>query len=50
MNDGLMPIEDSMLLLQRGNPKESRFVEGGLHMGYPTANSYVYPWLESVLA
>ena len=85
-----MPIEDSLLVLQHGNPKEarwvpflpsisplphppcprkhvlesratkstnatpfpgpeSRFIPERLHMGYPEANSYVYPWLEGVL-
>ncbi|KAL2042547.1 hypothetical protein N7G274_005041 [Stereocaulon virgatum] len=50
VNDGLMPIEDSMLLFNYGSPKEARFIPNSLHMGYPTANSYVYPWLESVMA
>ena len=27
-----------------------RFVAGALHMGYPLANNYVYPWMESVVA
>jgi hypothetical protein len=30
--------------------KSSRFFTDALHMGYPLANSAVYPWLESVLA
>lgn len=47
--DGLMPIEDSILLAEYGSPKEMRFVQGRLHMGYPEANSYVYPWMESVM-
>ncbi|KAK3354478.1 Alpha/Beta hydrolase protein [Neurospora tetraspora] len=48
--DGLMPIEDSMMLLEYGSPKEARFFTGALHMGYPLANSAVYPWMESVMA
>ncbi|KAF2396094.1 alpha/beta-hydrolase [Trichodelitschia bisporula] len=48
--DGCMPIEDSMLLMEYGGPKEARFVKGRAHMGYPEANSYVYPWLEHVMA
>ncbi|KAG9519049.1 alpha/beta-hydrolase, partial [Aureobasidium melanogenum] len=48
--DGLMPIEDSMLLSEFGSPKEMRFVSHRLHMGYPEANSYVYPWMEQVMA
>ncbi|EFX04961.1 pigment biosynthesis protein yellowish-green 1 [Grosmannia clavigera kw1407] len=47
--DGLMPIEDSMLLFEHGTPKEARFFSGALHMGYPMANGSVYPWLESVM-
>ncbi|EPE04088.1 pigment biosynthesis protein yellowish-green 1 [Ophiostoma piceae UAMH 11346] len=48
--DGLMPIEDSMLLFDHGSPKEARFFPGRLHMGYPFANNSVYPWIESVMA
>ncbi|KAK3951159.1 Alpha/Beta hydrolase protein [Pseudoneurospora amorphoporcata] len=47
--DGLMPIEDSMMLMEYGSPKEARFFTGALHMGYPLANSAVYPWMESVM-
>ncbi|KAI1372440.1 alpha/beta-hydrolase [Hypoxylon crocopeplum] len=49
-HDGLMPIEDSMLLFEYGSPKEARFFTGALHMGYPMANSSVYPWMEQVMA
>ncbi|THW07477.1 alpha/beta-hydrolase [Aureobasidium pullulans] len=31
--DGLMPVEDSMLLSEFGTPKEMRFITGRLHMG-----------------
>lgn len=48
-HDGLMPIEDSMLLFEYGSPKEARFFTGLLHMGYPPANGSVYPWMESVM-
>ncbi|KAK3337528.1 Alpha/Beta hydrolase protein [Cercophora scortea] len=48
--DGLMPIEDSMMLFEYGSPKEARFFTDALHMGYPMANSSVYPWMESVMA
>ncbi|KAI8631659.1 alpha/beta-hydrolase [Xylariaceae sp. FL1651] len=48
--DGLMPIEDSMLLFEYGSPKEARFFQGALHMGYPMANASVYPWMEEVMA
>lgn len=47
--DGCMPIEDSLFLAEYGSPKEMRFVEGRLHMGYPEANGIVYPWLEEVM-
>lgn len=40
-HDGLMPIEDSMLMMEYGTPKEARFFTGLLHMGYPPANGYV---------
>ena len=49
-HDGLMPIEDSMLLMEYGTPKEARFFTGLLHMGYPPANGSVYPWMEQVMA
>lgn len=40
-HDGLMPIEDSMLMMEYGSPKEARFFTGLLHMGYPPANGAV---------
>lgn len=49
-HDGLMPIEDSMLLFEFGSPKEGRFFTDLLHMGYPPANKSVYPWIEQVIA
>lgn len=48
-HDGLMPIEDSMLMFEYGSPKEARFFTGLLHMGYPPANGSVYPWMEQVM-
>ncbi|KAH8648525.1 Alpha/Beta hydrolase protein, partial [Xylariales sp. PMI_506] len=48
--DGLMPIEDSMMLFEYGTPKEARFFQNALHMGYPMANGSVYPWMESVMS
>ncbi|KEF51017.1 uncharacterized protein A1O9_12943 [Exophiala aquamarina CBS 119918] len=47
--DGLMPIEDSVLLFSHGRPKEARFYDKMLHMGYPPANESIYPWMESVM-
>ncbi|AEO61074.1 hypothetical protein MYCTH_2310905 [Thermothelomyces thermophilus ATCC 42464] len=48
--DGLMPVEDSMMLFEYGTVKEARFFSGALHMGYPLANGSVYPWMEEVMA
>lgn len=48
-HDGLMPIEDSMIMMEYGTPKEARFFTGMLHMGYPPANGAVYPWMEQVM-
>ncbi|KAK4941665.1 hypothetical protein LTR10_018404 [Elasticomyces elasticus] len=48
--DGLMPIEDSILLFNHGGPKEGRFYEKMLHMGYPPANECIWPWMESLMA
>ncbi|KAF2765015.1 alpha/beta-hydrolase [Teratosphaeria nubilosa] len=48
-HDGLMPIEDSMLMMEYGTPKEARFFSGLLHMGYPPANGSVYPWMGRVM-
>ncbi|KAK4143537.1 esterase FrsA [Dichotomopilus funicola] len=48
--DGLMPIEDSFMLLEYGTAKHARFFPGALHMGYPMANESVYPWMEKVMA
>ncbi|KAL8383717.1 hypothetical protein RB595_010767 [Gaeumannomyces hyphopodioides] len=50
MLDGLMPIEDSMMLFEHGSPKEGRFFTDALHMGYPKANESVYPWMESIMS
>jgi hypothetical protein len=49
MLDGCMPVEDSMLLGEYGRPKEMRFVQQRMHMGYPEANGFVYPWMEEVM-
>lgn len=48
--DGLMPVEDSILCMNYGRPKEARFYEKMLHMGYPPANESIYPWMEQVMA
>ena len=33
VKDGLMPVEDSMLLMEFGRAKEARFYTGLMHMG-----------------
>lgn len=33
VKDGLMPVEDSMLLMEYGRAKEARFYSGLMHMG-----------------
>ena len=48
--DGLVPIEDSLILMNYGKPKEARFYDKMLHMGYPPANESIWPWMESVMA
>ncbi|ORY10123.1 pigment biosynthesis protein Ayg1 [Clohesyomyces aquaticus] len=50
MLDGCMPVEDSMLLAEYGSPKEMRFIQERFHMGYPEANSVVYPWMEEIMS
>jgi hypothetical protein len=47
--DGCMPVEDSVLLGEYGSVKEMRMMRGRAHMGYPEANSFVYPWMESIM-
>ncbi|KAK3716891.1 hypothetical protein LTR37_006241, partial [Vermiconidia calcicola] len=50
VQDGLMPIEDSMMLFEYGTPKEARFFKGASHMGGPMASASVYSWIESLVA
>jgi hypothetical protein len=50
IQDGLMPIEDSMLLLNYGTPKEARFFPEGQHMGGHAAVPAAYAWIEDVMA
>ncbi|KAF2665301.1 alpha/beta-hydrolase [Microthyrium microscopicum] len=47
--DGCMPIEDSMLLMEYGTPKEGRFIQQRAHMGYPEAMPITFEWMEQVL-
>ncbi|KAH7304150.1 Alpha/Beta hydrolase protein [Stachybotrys elegans] len=49
LQDGLMPIEDSMLLFNYGNPKEARFFPGTQHMGGHLAVPAAYAWIERVM-
>ncbi|KAM0541888.1 hypothetical protein ACHAPJ_013034 [Fusarium lateritium] len=50
MDDGLMPIEDSMMLFEYGSPKEARFIPGGMHMGNPQGLGFAFLWMEEMLA
>jgi hypothetical protein len=50
VNDGVVPIEDCMVLMNHGGPKEGRFFENLVHMGYPHSLPVAYKWLESVLS
>ncbi|KAL5598340.1 hypothetical protein BROUX41_003601 [Berkeleyomyces rouxiae] len=47
--DGLVPIEDATMLFEYGSPKEARLIPGRVHMGYPEANKYIFPWIEQVI-
>jgi pimeloyl-ACP methyl ester carboxylesterase len=49
VDDGIVPIEDSLLLFNHGSPKEGRFVEKLAHMGYPDTLAVAYDWLENLL-
>ncbi|RDW61151.1 heptaketide hydrolyase ayg1 [Aspergillus mulundensis] len=50
VDDGVVPIEDCLLVLQHGNAKEARFYPGLPHMGYPYSLAEAYRWLEQLLA
>ncbi|KAF7716417.1 Heptaketide hydrolyase [Penicillium ucsense] len=50
VDDGVVPIEDCHVLFNHGGPKEGRFFEGLVHMGYPHSLPVAYQWLESVLS
>ncbi|KAJ5836947.1 hypothetical protein N7447_002973 [Penicillium robsamsonii] len=50
VDDGVVPIEDCMVTLRHGGPKESRFFENRVHMGYPDSLPVAYKWLEGVLS
>ncbi|KAL4899004.1 hypothetical protein BDW74DRAFT_171839 [Aspergillus multicolor] len=49
VDDGVVPIEDCILLLHHGNFKEARFYPGLPHMGYPDSLAEAYRWLEKLL-
>lgn len=50
VDDGVVPIEDSLVLFNHGGPKEGRFFEGLPHMGYPNSLMVSYKWLEELLS
>ncbi|MCJ1335712.1 hypothetical protein MMC09_000985 [Bachmanniomyces sp. S44760] len=49
MLDEIFPVEDYMLALQHGSPKETRFVPGTKHMGEPTSFGLILPWIEHLI-
>ncbi|KKK17909.1 pigment biosynthesis protein [Aspergillus ochraceoroseus] len=49
VDDGVVPIEDCLILFNYGSPKEGRFFQGLPHMGYPHSLSPSYKWLEGIL-
>ncbi|KAL4866544.1 hypothetical protein BDV12DRAFT_172655 [Aspergillus spectabilis] len=49
VDDGVVPIEDCLMLFNHGDPKEGRFNPGLSHMGYPDSLAVAYKWLENVL-
>ncbi|KAL4892276.1 Alpha/Beta hydrolase protein [Aspergillus ambiguus] len=49
-DDGVVPIEDCLVLFNHGSPKEGRFFKSLPHMGYPDSLQAAYTWLEEVLS
>ncbi|KAL4975990.1 hypothetical protein BDW66DRAFT_151525 [Aspergillus desertorum] len=47
--DGVVPIEDCLLLFNHGSPKDGRFYPGLPHMGYPLSLEVAYKCLEGLL-
>lgn len=47
--DGMVSVEDSLMLFEYGSPKKGRFFNGAVRKGYPVADTSVYPWMESVM-
>ncbi|KAI2472160.1 yellowish-green 1-like protein [Annulohypoxylon bovei var. microspora] len=47
--DEIFPIDDYYLCLQRGDPKEARFVPGVKHMGEPESFSIILKWVFKLL-
>ncbi|KAI0427220.1 Alpha/Beta hydrolase protein [Xylaria sp. FL1042] len=47
--DEIFPIDDYYLCLQRGDPKEVRFVGGTKHMGEPASFVIILQWLFKLL-
>ncbi|KAH8702102.1 conidial pigment biosynthesis protein Ayg1 [Talaromyces proteolyticus] len=50
VDDGVVPIEDCLVLFNHGSPKEGRFIEKLPHMGYPNTLPVAYEWFEKLLA
>lgn len=45
VEDQIFPIDDYVLALERGAPKEARLVPGRRHMGEPEAFLLILPWI-----
>lgn len=45
VNDEIFPIDDYYLALQRGAPKEARFIDGRKHMGEPESFFVILKWI-----
>ncbi|KAH7309148.1 Alpha/Beta hydrolase protein [Stachybotrys elegans] len=48
--DGIMPVEDSMMIIDRGAPREGRIFPSDYHMGPLGSDRSVYPWMDNIVA
>ncbi|QIW99771.1 hypothetical protein AMS68_005289 [Peltaster fructicola] len=49
MNDEIFPIDDYLLCLKHGPPKDARFVDNRKHMGEPESFAIILNWLYQLL-
>lgn len=47
--DEIFPIEDMLVALQHGKPKEARMVQGKKHMGEPESFHIILQWIHGLL-